>query len=228
MTPSPALMLNAIPTGFDITFHGARLTALAARALWWAAEATLVVSDLHLGKSERVARRTGVSLPPYETRDTLDRLETLIAALSPTRVICLGDTFDDDIAASSLTTSDRARLQALMQGRHWIWVEGNHDPAPPALGGDPVAELRLGALTFRHIASPDAVGEISGHYHPKVRLRGQSRPAFLLDKSRLIMPAFGTYTGGLRSSDPALTALMDKQALAILTGARALPCPMPR
>ena len=95
-------------------------------------------------------------------------------------------------------------------------------------GGDPVAELRLGSLTFLHIASPDAEGEISGHYHPKARLRGQSRPAFLLDKSRLILPAFGTYTGGLRSSDPALTALMDQQALAILTGARALPCPMPR
>jgi hypothetical protein len=215
-------------TGYAFSFHGAALCALGARALWWPQETTLIASDLHLGKSERVARRTGVSLPPYETRDTLDRLEGLIAELSPKRVICLGDSFDDDRAANSLGRQDKARLSALIQGRHWIWVEGNHDPTPPPLGGEAVAQFSLGSLIFRHIATPQGIGEISGHYHPKASLRGQSRPAFLMDRNRLILPAFGTYTGGLRSTDPALTALMEKQALAILTGARALPCPMPR
>lgn len=211
---------------YDVTFCGTRLSLLGARALWWAEEATLVVSDLHLGKSERIARRSGLSLPPYETRDTLERLKTLIDRLRPQRVICLGDTFDDDLAAQNLTEADTLALTAMMGPREWIWVEGNHDPAPPALGGRAFAELTLGPLTFRHIATTGAPGEISGHYHPKASLRGQSRPAFLMDASRLILPAFGTYTGGLRSTDPTLRALFAPNAIAVLTGRRTLPCPL--
>lgn len=213
---------------YDVTFCGTRLSLLGAGALWWAEESTLVVSDLHLGKSERIARRSGLSLPPYETRDTLERLKTLIDRLGPQRVICLGDTFDDDIAAQNLSEADTATLTAMMGPRAWIWVEGNHDPAPPPLGGIACAELPLGPLTFRHIATTAAKGEISGHYHPKASLRGQTRPAFLMDNSRLILPAFGTYTGGLRSTDPTLRALLADNAIAVLTGHRPLPCPLPK
>ncbi|TNJ42023.1 ligase-associated DNA damage response endonuclease PdeM [Phaeobacter sp. B1627] len=211
-------------TGFDFTLSGARLCALGAGALWWPAQRTLVVSDLHLGKSDRVSRRTGVFLPPYETRDTLDRLQALINDLNPQSVICLGDTFDDDTAARNLPQADRTKLQGMMQGRRWIWVEGNHDPSPPALAGEALAEFNTPPLTFRHVAAQGTTGEISGHYHPKASLRGQSRPAFLLDRNRLILPAFGTYTGGLRCTDPALTSVMEHNALAILTG----PVPLPR
>lgn len=212
---------------YDVTFCGTRLSLLGARALWWPEESTLVVSDLHLGKSERIARRSGLSLPPYETRETLERLKTLIDRLTPQRVICLGDTFDDDIAAQNLSEADTATLTAMMGPRAWIWVEGNHDPAPPALGGTACAEFTLGPLTFRHIATTEAKGEISGHYHPKASLRGQSRPAFLMDANRLILPAFGTYTGGLRSTDPTVRSLFAPNAIAVLTGPRPLPCPLP-
>ncbi|KUP92366.1 ligase-associated DNA damage response endonuclease PdeM [Tritonibacter horizontis] len=228
MSPARPHDRQDAPAGFDVLFCGERLSLLGARALWWAAQSTLVVSDLHLGKSERVARCTGVSLPPYETRDTLDRLETLIAAQRPARIVCLGDSFDDDHAARNLPLSDLDRLRGMMVGRHWVWVEGNHDPSPPNLGGIALAEFALGPLTLRHIADPAATGEISGHYHPKASLRGQFRPAFLLDRTRLILPAFGTYTGGLRSTDKALTGLLQSDALAVLTGPRPLPCPMPR
>lgn len=215
-------------TGFAFTLHGARLTALGTRALWWEGERTLVVSDLHLGKAERTARRGGTVLPPYETQDTLDRLGLLIETWAPKCVICLGDSFDDDTAARSLPAAPRNQLRQLINGRRWIWIEGNHDPSPPDFGGETLAELPLGPLTFRHIATAQTQGEVSGHYHPKITLRGQSRPAFLIDRKRLILPAFGTYTGGLRATDPVLQALMQSDALAILTGPRALPCPMPR
>ncbi|EBA18529.1 hypothetical protein RSK20926_12439 [Roseobacter sp. SK209-2-6] len=215
-------------SGFEFTFAGAQLTALGSAALWWDAEGCLCVSDLHLGKAERQARRGGTALPPYETRDTLDRLQQLIAQFSPQCVICLGDSFDDDAAALALTQQDKDHLDHLTRGRRWIWVEGNHDPCPTPFGGEHLAEFALGPLTFRHIANPAAEAEISGHYHPKARLRGTSRPAFLLDKRRLILPAFGTFTGGLRSSDPALSGLMQPGALAILTGKQPMPIPMPR
>jgi DNA ligase-associated metallophosphoesterase len=218
--------------GYDFTLSGARLTARPSGALWWPDEGLLAVSDLHLGKSDRMARRGGALLPPYEVRETLARLAAEIAATGPRTVLCLGDSFDDLAAAGSLDPADSAELSRLMAGRRWIWVEGNHDPGPVPIGGTHLADYRLGPLIFRHIAEPGAQGEISGHYHPKARLslRGQaiSRPCFLIDAARVILPAFGAYTGGMRCDDPALTALIGPQALAVLTGPAARAIPMPR
>ncbi|ALG89721.1 MAG: metallophosphoesterase [Confluentimicrobium sp.] len=214
--------------GFDFTLNGADLAALPSGALWWAAERLLAVSDLHLGKSERLARRGGTMLPPYEVRDTLARLEADIAATRPAAVLCLGDTFDDLTAMENLPEQEALWLTRLMAGRRWIWIEGNHDPGPTSFGGTHLAELRLPPLTFRHIAAPGAAAEVSGHYHPKARLGGLSRPCFLIDAARVILPAYGTYTGGLRSDDAALCALMDDRAIAVLTGKAAHAIPMPR
>ena len=61
-----------------------------------------------------------------------------------------------------------------------------------------------------------------------VKGRAISRPAFLIDGDRVILPAYGTYTGGLRSTDPALTTLMRREALAVLTGRLAHAIPMQR
>lgn len=215
-------------TGFDFILAGARLTALGSGALWWAEHRLLCVSDLHLGKSERHARRGGSALPPYETRDTLQRLEAALKETGAQTLVCLGDSFDDDAASRSLPAAEMAQLSSLMRHRRWIWVEGNHDPAPALFGGEHAQEIAIGPLTFRHIAASQAAAEVSGHYHPKARVRGTSRPAFLLDSQRLIMPAFGTYTGGLRSTDPVFADLMGSEALAILTGPRPTPVPMPR
>ncbi len=216
----------------SFTFAGARLQALGSGALHWPEAGLLVVSDLHLGKSERIARRSGLQLPPYETRETLSRLEADIEATGAAQVLCLGDSFDDPAAAMSLSEEEVLWITRLQAGRRWIWVEGNHDPGPLALGGEHRAELTLGPLTFRHIAAEGASGEVSGHYHPKASLsaRGRSitRPCFLLDATRLILPAYGAYTGGLRSRDPALCSLMAPGALAILTGPIPRAIPMPR
>ncbi|MFD2739201.1 ligase-associated DNA damage response endonuclease PdeM [Sulfitobacter aestuarii] len=218
--------------GFDFPFCNARLTALGSGALWWPEQALLCVSDLHLGKSERHARRGGAALPPYETRDTLTRLAADLARVPARTVVCLGDSFDDGGAALALPEAEKLWIAQLQAGRHWIWIVGNHDPAPVDIGGTNLAEFRQGGLVFRHIAQADACGEVSGHYHPKaaINLRGRSisRPAFLLDSARLILPAYGTYTGGLRSRAKVLCSLMRADAHAILTGARPVAIPMPR
>ncbi|QQA41655.1 ligase-associated DNA damage response endonuclease PdeM [Pelagovum pacificum] len=213
---------------FEFTLSGATLRALPSGALYWPGERLLCVSDLHLGKSERIARRQGLMLPPYETRETLTRLDAVLSATGAERVICLGDSFDDLDAGAALDESDRLWLTQLMAGRDWTWIEGNHDPGPLELGGAHRAEMTVGPLTFRHIAMDGATGEVSGHYHPKCSLRGNSRPAFIADRNRLILPAFGAYTGGLRCGDPAIRRLFDDAALAILTGTRALPVPLAR
>lgn len=211
---------------YDFTFNGAALTALPSGALHWAAERLLVVSDLHFGKATRLARRGGSLLPPYETRATLQRLDADLERTGARRVICLGDSFDDLTAGTELAESDRLWLIRMMAGRDWVWIEGNHDPGPGTLGGSHLAQASIGPLLFRHIAEPGACGEVSGHYHPKARLAGQSHGCFLLsDPTRLILPAYGSFTGGLSCAAPELAALMGPGALALLTGrvVRAMP-----
>ncbi|SFE57521.1 putative phosphoesterase [Sulfitobacter brevis] len=216
--------------GYQFSFASTHFTALGSGALYWAAQSLLCVSDLHLGKSERIARRGGATLPPYETRDTLTRLAADIALTEPDIVVCLGDSFDDLNAALALPEAERSWLARLQAGRRWIWIEGNHDPGPVELGGTHLRELNLAPLTFRHIAQKNARAEISGHYHPKasVQLGGRriSRPAFLVDSDRMIMPAYGTYTGGLCSTSPVLEALMLPATCAILTGATPIAIPL--
>ena len=157
---------------------------------------------------------------------------TIVGGCNPLTVICLGDSFDDLAGQDALAAEDSDTLTRFMAGRRWIWIEGNHDPGPITIGGTHLGVFKAGPITFRHIAQPGETAEISGHYHPKARVRlpsrGMTRPCFLIDDDRVILPAFGAYTGGLRTSDPALCTLMADPAIAVLTGAQALPVPMPR
>jgi uncharacterized protein len=224
--------------GQEIGLAGARLSLLPTGVLWWPAAGLVALGDLHLGKAERAARIGAGLLPPYETAETLERLEAEVARLAPRTVLLLGDSFDDMAAAGGLADEVVERLMRLAAGRRWIWIAGNHDPGPLALPGSHRAEWREGPLVFRHIAeagvetgagAPGFPGEVSAHYHPKARLclRGQpiARACFLADSARLILPAFGTYTGGLDIRDAAFDALMGREATAFLTGRRITPIP---
>ena len=209
-------------TGLRFRFAGADLVALGSGALFWPAQDLLIVADLHLGKSERMARRGGALLPPYETRETLRRLDAAIAATGAGRVLSLGDSFDDDAAQAALGDDDAGRLAALAgSGRAWQSISGNHDPAQ----GD--AEIRIDGIALRHEADAGLGGppDISGHFHPKARLGRISRPAFLIGDRHLILPAFGAYTGGLYADAPVLRALVPR-GIAVLTGPRPVALPL--
>ena len=213
-------------SGYAFPLAGAALVARPSGALHWPDADLLCVADLHLGKSQRLARRGGALLPPYETSETLARLDADLAATGAACVICLGDSFDDLAAEAELDETHRMWLLRLMAGRDWVWIAGNHDPGPLAIGGSHRAQWQQGPLTFRHIAEPGARAEVSAHFHPKWRLAGRTRPCFVTDGSRLILPAYGTYTGGLGTDHPDLHALMQPRALAVLTGPRCLAMPM--
>jgi DNA ligase-associated metallophosphoesterase len=213
---SYALVADA-PIHRRVTVAGVALHADCAGALYWPDEHLLVVSDLHLEKGSSFARR-GMLLPPYDTAATLGRLARLIAHYAPRRVIALGDSFHDGDGPARLCASDRTTLAALQRGREWIWIAGNHDPeAPDGVGGRFATTLCVGAVRFRHEPSRDAPdGEIAGHLHPVARIvqrgRAVSRRCFATDGKRMVMPAFGAYTGGLNVRDRAFAAVFGARA----------------
>ena len=180
-------------------------------ALYWPERRLLAVADLHLEKGSAYARK-GTLLPPYDSRATLERLRRTLARHDPAVVVCLGDSFHDDGAASRLDPRARRTLRELTARRRWLWVAGNHDPAPPtALGGCRVEAVAAAPLRLSHLPGDGAAGEICGHLHPcatvRVRGRGVRRRCFVTDGSRLVLPAFGAYAGGLDVFEPAFRDL---------------------
>lgn len=202
--------------GLKVRVAGEACVLRCSGALWLPDHRTLIASDLHLEKGSAFAVR-GQMLPPYDSPSTLAKLEAEIEALDPAHVVLLGDSFHDSKAVNRLSTEDRERLGRLAAGRDWVWLEGNHDlvaleSALDALPGRVVTTLMLGALSLIHEPQPgEAVGEISGHLHPAARVaaygRGVRRPCFVTDGVRLIMPAFGAFTGGLDVRDVAVAGL---------------------
>lgn len=221
--PALAIVGDAVET----MVAGVRVTALPAGALWIEDARALVVSDLHLEKGSSFALR-GQMLPPYDTHAALAKLTALIAALKPEIVVSLGDSFHDGGGPARMHARDRATLEEMIGACDWIWVEGNHDGrAPETLGGVVRNTLQLGALTLRHEPT-GAAHEIAGHLHPcaKVYGRGRSvrRRCFATDGVRLVMPAFGAFTGGLNICDDAFAPIFPDGATALVLGKdRVLP-----
>ncbi|MDP4604895.1 MAG: ligase-associated DNA damage response endonuclease PdeM [Erythrobacter sp.] len=213
-------------------FAGHELLLGQGRALYWPAERALLVADLHLEKASWYAQR-GQMLPPYDSRDTLERLADAVRFTGARRVITLGDNFHDDAGALRLDTHCTGMLEALTRALDWVWITGNHDEAlPKGFGGTIVPELELGEIILRHEArAGETAPELSGHYHPKLRVnaRGRhiARPCAVLARGshagadRMILPAFGTLTGGMDASAPEIrAALQPAQAIEALMPAR--------
>ena len=187
--------------------------------------ATLIVADLHFEKGSAFAAK-GQPIPPYDTLATMDTLCNVIERRQARRVVCLGDSFHDDNAGDRLDPATILRFKQMTQDLEWYWVEGNHDPNPPEnLGGKTVGEVDLGRLILRHLPSNGAApGEVAGHLHPKaaVRVRGrrvQGR-CFVSDGVRLILPAFGAFTGGLNVLHEAFSGLFPDSYYAHIIGRR--------
>ncbi len=193
-------------------------------AVFWPAKRVLMIADLHFEKASAYASR-GALLPPYDTAATLDRLNRLVRLYRPAKVVALGDSFHDAKASTRLGKDDRKRIEVLAREAAFIWITGNHDPVAHDVPGVSAAEWREGPFVFRHqakaILAPREI-EISGHFHPKAsidaRAKKVSRPCFVTDSTRLMLPAFGAYTGGLDVRDPAIAKLFPRGLRVFLLG----------
>jgi DNA ligase-associated metallophosphoesterase len=211
-----------------LLFRGETILLDPAGILVWPRLALLAVADLHLEKGSASARR-GQLVPPWDTALTLARLTTLIATYAPRIVVALGDSFHDDQAAARLSPANLTHLTHLTTQARFIWVRGNHDPSPPAgIQGLSTQAYEAENLTFRHQAHPTATGEISGHFHPKARIATRAadiaRPCFIADDTRIILPSFGAYTGGLSVADPAIARHFPNGGRAFLLGQNRIFC----
>ncbi len=196
-------------------------------ALYVIAHDVLIAADLHLEKGSAYAAR-GQMLPPYDSAATLERLEAEIAEINPGRVVLLGDSFHDRGSIPRMATGDRIRLDRMATGRDWVWLEGNHDRE--ALGGDldrlpgsVVESMTVGALRLVHEPRPgNQPGEVAGHVHPAAKVaaynRSVRRPCFVTDGRRIVLPAFGAFTGGLNVRDPAIADLFGEVPIAAALG----------
>ena len=222
--------MSAAPT---FAFAGQPFQMLADRALFWPRHGALIVADLHLEKASWYAAQ-GQPLPPYDSHDTLDRLAALAAETGARAVWCLGDSFHDRHAAERVAPAVAARLIGQAASTKLLWIAGNHDGlSGGAWGGQVADELYIDGIVLRHQSlGTETRPEISGHFHPKLRLniRGRpvSRPCFASDEQRLILPAFGSLTGGLAVGDPVIAANFDGpyDAMLVVAGRRlCFPCP---
>jgi DNA ligase-associated metallophosphoesterase len=217
----------------SLDFAGELFTPLTCGALWWPAQATLFVADLHLEKASHFAAR-GWLLPPHATADTLAALIDAVEETGATRLVCLGDSFHDPGGPERLLPEARAALQLMTRNLDWWWITGNHDEdAAAILGGRVLAEARLGPLMLRHEADPrERVPELSGHFHPKLviqhRGRHLARRCIAMSATKLILPAYGRFTGGLDIADPAIrTALAGPATALVLDKGRLLRFALP-
>ncbi|MGF1650220.1 MAG: ligase-associated DNA damage response endonuclease PdeM [Hyphomicrobiaceae bacterium] len=214
--------------GTIINVCGRQLVGDRSGAIYWPSHSALVVSDLHLEKGSAAAAR-GRMMPPYDTRETLLRLAEIVDRFDPRTVISLGDSFHDTGAGARMHPEDRAILAEIQRDRIWVWVTGNHDPeVPDWAGGTIVDAIAVGGLTFRHepMDGP-ASHEIAGHLHPVARLALHGaclrRGCFVGDGRRLVMPAFGAFTGGLNVLDGTIASLFSEQPMLVwIRGAEAL------
>jgi DNA ligase-associated metallophosphoesterase len=201
-----------------LRFGGKFFEPLPSGGLYWRAERTLLVADLHLEKFSSYAR-SGQLLPPYDTTQTLRRLAADIAFTGAETIISLGDSFHRDEGTGTLLDHDRTTLAMLMAKTNWLWLSGNHDPSPHALGGQCLPFFERGGVTLAHEPRRDATGLIAGHLHPAARIvingRSTRRPCFVHDARLLILPAYGSSTGSINILGPAFAGLFARENLQV-------------
>jgi len=203
------------------SFAGETFVASPEGALHWPSQSALLVADLHLEKASWFAR-LGQFLPPYDSIATLTALTDLVQATGVSRLYCLGDSFHDRFGCDRLPEQARALLTGMTDRLDWIWIVGNHDPGfADHCGGTLVEEVEVAGIILRHEAIPaDFRPELSGHFHPKLRvnMRGRhvSRRCFVASATKLILPAFGSLTGGLDASHPEIVKNVGRGASALV------------
>jgi DNA ligase-associated metallophosphoesterase len=191
-----------VPVDKDqVIFGGHSFTVLVERSLYWEIEQTLIISDVHLGKSNHF-RKSGIALSLGAELSDLNKITELIQTHQPKRVVFLGDLFHSnhnaqwDLFAVWIKQFNRVEFQLVL---------GNHDLLPEYVynttGLKCFDQVEINGIYLSHEPMEEFEGyNICGHIHPGIRLVGKANqsvriPCFLVKEDQMILPAFGSLTG---------------------------------
>ena len=191
----------------------ADIVLLPGRAAFLPASATLLVADLHLGKAATF-RKAGIPVPEGSSQADLARLARLVHETSARRLVIVGDLVHAKSGCTDQVFAEFTATRRQFTGTEVVLVLGNHDrtlgKVPATLGIDAcLPHLADGPWHFVHEPSAPLTGSdhagftISGHLHPTISIRspGGDRIAdrcFVAEATTLVLPAFGSFTGGHR------------------------------
>jgi len=178
--------------------------------IFWPSQKIYIISDLHFEKGSSYSP-FGSFLPPYDTSETLEKLAYSCEKIRPETILFLGDVYHDKMSESRMNKQDWDAWNKILTDYQIIWVEGNHDPNSAPENIDNHIEYKREKIHFRHVAENDTFAEISGHYHPVVEINHKQqkirRPCFIVSENKIILPSYGTFTGGLNVEDDAFAEL---------------------
>jgi DNA ligase-associated metallophosphoesterase len=185
----------------EITWASQKLILTNKKAIYWKAQETLILSDIHLGKSAHF-RRNGIPIPTQIHEKDLEVLEKLILQYQVKRVVVVGDLIHANANGEVL---DFKLFLERFSSVEFILIKGNHDRIAYSkildLGFKSVcSDLQIEGITFVHEPEKSAEYQISGHIHPGVAVKLPTNkhfklPAFVVSENMLILPAFSQFTG---------------------------------
>lgn len=184
---------------------GQKLHLLPEHAIFWEEEQTLIVSDVHLGKTGHF-RKHGIPIPGKSSHEDLTLLLELTELYSAEKLLILGDLFHSDINSEWFLIRE---WREKCSDTEIVLVPGNHDQLDKQTYAEAGITLTdeqflIDPFLFSHDVPENYSNEqwlISGHIHPVVQIRGIGKqsmtfPSFFIRKNHLILPSFGFFTGG--------------------------------
>ena len=199
-------MTNLVVTAHSpVRVAGELLLLLPEKAVFWPAQAMLIIADIHFGKAASF-RALGIPVPRGTTTENLAGLDALIEQHGARHVVFLGDFLHARAAHASSTQLAMQTWRNTRRDLRLTLVRGNHDKH----AGDPAASLgielvdephEVGPFAFCHHPDIDTAGyALAGHVHPAwvlaTRFDSLRLPCFVVGSRRMILPSFGSFTGG--------------------------------
>lgn len=184
----------------EINFYGLPISLLPQKALWVKQEKLLVVADLHLGKAQYF-QANGIPISANTHVQDLFNLQSLIELYNPNKVLFLGDLFH----AGPLAIADFEHFLDKNKRIQFLLTMGNHDDKSSKIVLPQkiisLTDWKVGEVVFQHHPSnSEASPTVCGHIHPKYKIhalpRSKALPCFYWNQYNLILPSFGSFTGG--------------------------------
>ncbi|MBV7268238.1 ligase-associated DNA damage response endonuclease PdeM [Winogradskyella luteola] len=192
-----------------INFKNEDLVLTNHRAIYWEKENTLILSDLHIGKTAHF-RKHGIPVPDDIFQKDLERLKILINHFKAKTLLIVGDLFH---AEANIDFNTFKFWLAQFEDLQIHLIKGNHDRVSKHLITDfnikLETEVKINELTFvhEHLKVHSNSFTISGHTHPGVMLKGKGKqrlklPCYQVTKNQIVLPAFSLFTGLNTRSKP--------------------------